>query len=91
MPKFNNINNAADALCGARRLAAVTPHASNNLSGGVCDALYINDEGVVDIAVVAEDDTSPVTLTVTGPCMLDVRAKAVRVSGTTATSIVAMY
>lgn len=91
MPKFKDVDIAADAIVGARKLRAVTPHAENNLPGGVCDALWINDEGVKNVAVIAEDDTAAVVMTISGPGPLDVRAKAVRVSGTTATNIVAMY
>mgnify|MGYP003145919919 CR=1 FL=1 len=70
---------------------AVTPHASNDLPGGVCRSLWVNDEGVVTVAVVAESDTDAVTMTVSGPGPLPVRAKAVRISGTNAASIIALY
>lgn len=72
-------------------LRSVTPHATNPLPDGPCRALYINDAGSVTVAVVALEDTSPVVLTVSGPCWLEVAAKAVRVTGTTATGIIAAY
>jgi hypothetical protein len=76
---------------GARKLRVVTPSATDPLPEGVCDTLLICDTGVVAISIIAEDDTAPVTISVTGPIELRVRAKAVRVTGTTATNIVATY
>ena len=78
-------------LTTAFNLRAVTPHATTNLPDGPCRALWINDVGVVTVAVIAIDDTLPITMTVNGPGILDVAVKAVRVSGTSALDIVAMY
>lgn len=75
----------------ARKVVPVTPHASNDLPGGICKSLWVNDNGVVAIAVVAELDTDPVVMTCAGPCLIPVRAKAIRVTGTTATDIDALY
>lgn len=91
MPKIQNMNVASDSLVGARKLKAVTPHATNDLPDGIADALWINDTGVVAVAVKAEDESGYIVMKVNGPGPLDVRAKAVRVTGTTATDIVAMY
>ena len=71
-------------------LRAVTPHASNDLTDGPCRALWIGGTG--DIAVIAKDDTAAVTIVgVPAGTVLPISAKAVRVTGTTATSIVALY
>lgn len=75
----------------AFNLRAVTPHADEDLPDGACRALWINDVGNVTVSVIAASDTAAVTMTVAGPGVLMVAAKAVRVSGTDATSIVAMY
>lgn len=75
---------------GARSLKAVSPHASNNLPDGVCKALWIGEAG--DIAIVAENDSAAVTIVgVAAGTLLPIRALAVRTSGTTADSIVALY
>lgn len=75
---------------GARKLASVTPSDTVNLPGGVCRALYIGGAG--DIAILAEDDSSAVTLSgVVAGQVVPVRAKRVNSTNTTATLIVAMY
>lgn len=72
-------------------LRSVTPHATNDLPApGVCRALWIGGAG--DISIIAEDDTAAVIIAgVQAGVLLPIRAKAVRVTGTTATSIVALY
>jgi hypothetical protein len=81
---------ALRAAMPASRLRAVAPHAANNLPDGVCDALWVGGAG--DIAIIAEDDVAAVTLfAVAAGTIVPVRAKAVRVAGTTATNIVALY
>jgi hypothetical protein len=45
-----------------------------------------------DISLIAEDDTAAVTIAaVAAGALLPIRVKAVRVSGTTASGIVALY
>lgn len=73
----------------ARSLRAVTPHASENLPDGPCRALWVGGEG--DISIVALDDTEVVLLKAVSVGVLPVAVRAVRVSGTTATNIVAIY
>lgn len=74
----------------ARSLAAVSPHATDDLPNGVCKALWVGGEG--NVAIIAENDTDAVTIVgVPAGTALPIRAKAVRVSGTTATNIVALY
>jgi hypothetical protein len=72
----------------ARRVRAVTPNNDADLTDGVCKALLIGVGGT--ISLIAADDTDAVTLTVEAG-ILPVRAKRVRATGTTATSIVALY
>lgn len=78
------------AMIPASRLRAVTPSNSALLPLRPCRALWINDEGVVTVNVLAEGDTDPVEMAVSGPGPLPVRAIAVRTGGT-ATDIVAVY
>ncbi len=68
-------------------LRAVTPHASDSLPDGPCKALWVNVGG--DVSVIAEGDTAAVIVNVSG--LLPVRVSAVRVTGTTASGIVAIY
>jgi hypothetical protein len=78
------------SMIGGGALRAVTPHASAALPDGNCRALYVGGAG--DVAVVAVEDTAPVILkNVPAGALLPIRAKAVRVTGTTATDIVAIY
>lgn len=70
-------------------LRAVTPHATQELPDGPCRAIRIGGAG--NVALIARNDTDPVTLTVSAGEILAIQVKAVRVSGTTATGIVAIY
>lgn len=79
-----------NALVGARKLAAVTPNDGTDLPGGVCDAVWVGGSG--SIAIIAEDDTVAVTTAgVATGTRLDIRAKRILATGTTATLIVAWY
>lgn len=81
---------SSSSLTSAAKLRAVTPHASNELPEGPCRALYVGVGG--NINLIAEDDTDPISFVgVQAGAIIPVRAKAVRVSGTTATNLVAMY
>lgn len=81
---------SADATNPASYLRAVTPHASNNLVDGPCRSLWVGTGG--DISILAEGDkTAVIVKNVANGQILPIRAKAVRVTGTTATDIVALY
>lgn len=74
----------------ASALAGVTPSDTEDLAGGPCRALYVGGAG--DVSIVAEGSGSAVVLSsVPAGTILPIRAKAVRVTGTTATDIVALY
>lgn len=77
------------SMAPGRALRAVTPHATAELPDGPCRALKIGGAG--NISIVARDDTDPVVIAVAAGELLAIQAKAVRVSGTTATGIVAIY
>jgi len=67
---------------------SVTPHDSNELSE-VAKALYVGGAG--DVSVILRDDNTAVTFkAVAAGTILPVRARIVRVTGTTATYIVAL-
>jgi len=72
----------------ANKAVAVTPHDSNSFTDGVCDWLHVGGAGVVAL-VLAGDAVCNITC-VAGQ-RLDVRAKRVNSTNTTATLIVAMY
>lgn len=71
----------------ARKLRAVTPHASDELEF-VANGIMATSAG--NIAIVAQDDTEAVIVPVLAGQVYPIRVKAVRVSGTTATGIVAL-
>lgn len=91
MPVKSNSTDALNALMPARRARAVTPTNDAALALGVCDYLWIGGTGAANVNVILEDDTAAVLFKVVGPCRLDVRAKSVQATGTTATDIVACY
>jgi hypothetical protein len=71
----------------ATRLRAITPHDTNELEFA-SKALYVGVAGT--LSIVALGDTSPVQLTVPAGAIIPVRAKIVRATGTSASSIVAL-
>jgi hypothetical protein len=71
----------------AKSLRAVTPHDTNELEY-VSKALFIGNGGT--LSLIAQEDTSAVSLTVGAGQIVPVRAKIVRATGTTATGIVAL-
>ena len=90
MPAMEATGNLMNALVGARKLVLAALSDTVDLPGGVCDALWVGGAG--NIAIIAEDDTSAVTISsVAAGTRLDIRAKRVMVTNTTATLIVAWY
>lgn len=81
---------SADAATSpARNASAVTPHATNALAN-VTKGLYVGGAG--DIACRLIDDSADVTFVgVPAGAVLPIRVSHVRVSGTTATNILALY
>lgn len=73
------------------RVREVTPSADADLPDGACRALWINDEGSVTVELIAFEDTLPATFTFMGPGMLNIGTRAVRIAGTSATDILAIY
>lgn len=72
-----------------RRAVTVTPHDTNDLAE-IANALYVGDGGK-DIEAILADDVDPVTLKAVPAGVLPVRVRRVRATGTTATSVVALY
>lgn len=72
-----------------RRATAVTPDDDADLAE-VTTALYVGDGGK-DIEVILADDADPVTLKAVPAGVLPVRVRRVRATGTTSTSVVALY
>lgn len=78
---------SADQTAPARAWRTITPSDSVNLPAGV-RSLYINSDG--DVAVVGFDDHVEVFGALAGQ-IIPVQAKRVNATGTTATSIIALY
>jgi hypothetical protein len=71
----------------SRKFATVTPHDTNELAT-ISKALWVGTTG--DITVIgADDDTAVVFKGVSG--LLPVRVRIVKLTGTTATDIVALF
>lgn len=87
---FKDASRALNSMIGAQRLRAVIPHDTNELALGICDAVWVGGAG--NISVITEDDTDPVLISgVPAGTRLDIRAKIIRSTLTTATLIVAWY
>ena len=85
--KFNNFSDSP--LAPARRAVGVTPHDSNALSN-VPKGLYVGGAGNIVCRLV--DDSADLTFAaVPSGVILPIRVSYVRASGTTATSIVALF
>lgn len=79
----------SDTAAGpARSVRAVAPSDVADLPDGIPKALLVGGAGA--ISIIAADDTAAVTIIVQAG-VLSVRVKRVRLTGTTATSIVALY
>lgn len=68
---------------------SVTPHDSTNIVGGTCDALWVGVGG--DVSVVTSQDEAETYKNVPSGYLLQVKAKRVNATGTTATYIIAQY
>ena len=75
------------ALFSASKLTIVVPSDSTNLIG--VRGLWVGGAGVIN--VLAQNDTSPVQLTVPAGTLLPIFATRVYATSTTATLIVALY
>lgn len=84
-----SVTNAALMTAPGDKLAAVTPHDTNDLTNGVCKALWIGVAG--DVKVLAADDSDGVVLKAAPVGLLPICARRVYSTGTTATNIVAIY
>lgn len=80
---------ASNSLWGpAYNAYSVTPHDSNNFSQGVCKRLFVGTGGT---ATVVFDDDSTVQYTAVTGTYLEVMAKRVNNTGTTALLMIAEY
>lgn len=84
MPDFTPSN--PTALFSARKLVAVTPSDSTDLTGA--RALWVGGAGVLSVKAI--DDSAAVSLTVPGGVLIPVFPSRV-MAATTATLIVALY
>lgn len=75
------------SIGSARKVASITPHATNAINP--TDGLMVNVAG--DVALRCVDDSADVTLTLQAGVVYPLRAKYVRVTGTTATGITGWY
>lgn len=88
MPAIDTQAQRGDAAeLPAKRLRAITPHDTNELTF-VPKALFVGVGGT--ISLIAQEDTAAVSLTVSSGAIIPVRAKIVKTTGTTASGIVAM-
>jgi hypothetical protein len=75
---------------GAKQVRLITKSDTAELPLGACRALWIGGAG--DVAVIAEDDTSAVTVSgVAAGTVVPIKCKKVMSTNTTATLIVALY
>jgi hypothetical protein len=88
MPAKNRYaNNAGSAIGPAAMLRTVTPHDVDELEF-VANGIVAATAGT--IAIVAQEDASPVALTVNAGQVYPIRARKIMATGTTATGIVAL-
>lgn len=84
--KFSDVDSV---MASARKAIAITPHDTNELAN-VTKAIWVGGAG--NIVVILEDDSAAVTLVgVAAGTLLPLRAKIVKSTSTTATSLVALY
>lgn len=83
IPRFR-----ADEAAPARYAAAITPHASNPVPGGHARSVYVGGAG--DITVVTGGGDTVTFKAVPAGAILPVYVTHVRVTGTTATNLIAL-
>ena len=69
--------------------AAVTPHDTTELPHGMCRGIYVGVTG--NVAVQDKDGTNVVFVGVPAGTILPVKAKIIRSTSTTATSLIALF
>ena len=83
-------NNVADLTASAVKLRTITPHDTNELTLGMCRAVYVGTGG--DLTVIVRDDTDAVPMTnIPSGSVVPIMARIVKSTGTTATGLVALY
>ena len=85
-----NIHSDSDTPNPAGSAVAVTPHDSTVIPTGVTRALYVGGTGNIT-ALMADGGTAVLFSNVSAGTVLPVRVQRVNSTGTTATSIVALY
>lgn len=90
MAQNTNVNTVSSLP--ARSALAVTPNDSTDLPGGACRGLYVGGGGTVTVIMptATAGDTVPFVAVPAGS-ILPISAQRVMATGTTATSIVALY
>lgn len=79
----------ADWTAPAESGASITPSDSTDLPGGACRAIWVGGDG--NISIVTPGGATVVYSGAKAGSVLPARAKRVKATGTTATSLVAMY
>lgn len=80
---------ASELTSPARGAKAVTPSDADDLPDGACRALYVGGAGNVSVVTLDGDEVTFVG--VAAGTALPVRLTAVKSTGTTATSLLALY
>jgi hypothetical protein len=81
-------NDTGQIPLASKRWVAVTPNDGADLPGGIPKALWVNGAG--NLELVGDDGTS-LNFTVAAAGPVDLRPTRVKATGTTATSIRALY
>ena len=84
MYRDTTLGNASDA-------AVVTPNDNSDLPRGACRGIWVNDNAVVNVSVIPGRGAAAVVFSVYGPGLINTTARRIRATGTTATSILALY
>lgn len=88
MPSDNFASSPRKIDGPVRSAAAVVPHATNGID--TTRAIYVGGAGDITLRLV-DDSTDQVFKAVPAGSLLPIRASFIRASGTTATSILALY
>lgn len=73
----------------ARKWASVTASDTENIPHGTVKALYVGTAG--NVAVVGQDDNAETFVSVPAGTLLEINAKRVNSTNTTASDIIALY
>ncbi len=88
--KAKDVSLTADYTAPAEDTVAVTPNDSTDLAQGACRGIYVGGDGNISVDTPGGSTAVIITAAKAGT-ILPIRATRIRLTGTTATALLALY